>query len=119
MRRYCGYGISAGQRFAVLACLYVEAHLSQTQDILRTTTDEDVEVRKDPDNFWLMIDMIRMHGLIREAYISPLALGQTSTRMGIIRQNQLTDLDAAFVRACRPPENSMGGMRFEEFETEK
>ena len=56
---------------------------------------------QDGDNrFWLMLDIIQSYELLRVVYMSPLQAGQPSSE-GIIRKFHLTDLGAAFVKACR------------------
>lgn len=58
--------------------------------------------KEDQRHFWLMFDIIRLHGLLFEAYMEGPKAGQESSA-GIVRKYHFSDLGAKFVAACRSP----------------
>jgi hypothetical protein len=64
--------------------------------------EEGVNQNEAERRFWLMLDIIQMHNLIRMIYMTPMMGGQQSS-MGLMRQYHLTELGDRFVAACRPP----------------
>lgn len=60
----------------------------------------------DTENFWMMLDIIQRHNIIRDATVEERHVrGQVSTghRDLIVRRYHFSDLGFAFFKACRPP----------------
>lgn len=60
----------------------------------------------DTENFWMMLDIIQRHNIIRDAAVEERHIrGQVSTGAAnlIVRRYHFSDLGFAFVKACRPP----------------
>lgn len=59
------------------------------------------EREEEQNEFWLMLDIIRRQGVLREVYIDN-QTGQASYQF-LIKDYHVSDLGAAFILACRPP----------------
>jgi hypothetical protein len=60
---------------------------------------------EDKQAFFMMLDIIRRHDIIRQEVLSPKDSSMHSAPTEIVRRYHFSDLGAAFVRACLPPES--------------
>jgi hypothetical protein len=88
---------------------YVAFGLSKVRRLhsIELSEQNDPELPKESERFWMMLDIIQRHNIIRDATVEGKQLkGQVSARERdqIVRRYHFSDLGFAFVRACRPPE---------------
>jgi hypothetical protein len=81
--------------------VYMDTGLANT-NIHNPSFDEqqNPQLRKDRENYWMMLDIIRKHDVIREIFLSG---GADGGGLELVSQFHITTLGVAFVKACQPP----------------
>ena len=86
--------------------LYAAAGLSRAGNIANPSPEElqNPDLKRDREEYWLMLDTIRRHDVVREVtYSDPMGWDGEPGSAPLRTQFHVTTLGAAFVKACRPP----------------
>ena len=84
--------------------VYERAELSRTGRITQQLPNEPstTEHRKEMDEFWIMLDVVRRQNIVRGQLSEP-HQGNRRTSRDLIENFHLSDLGIAFIKACRRP----------------
>lgn len=84
--------------------LFVELGFSHTRLLYGMTVEEQEspQLALDKTTFWLMLDIIRSTDVIRDVIYQPQTPGNQA-QPDIVREYHISDLGAAFLKACQTP----------------